>query len=63
MREANKKLIDKLFKKLEKGNITIEEFKEELLKEIDRVEDKWYAQLRDVECQLGDMEDLWQSRE
>jgi len=56
MREVNENLINKLFDELEKGNISPEECKKNILKEFQRVEYEW-------ECQLGDMEDLLQSRE
>lgn len=53
------KIINKLFFELENENITLEECKEGVLREVNKIEDE----LRDLESQLGDMEDLWQSRE
>lgn len=56
MREVNKVLINKLFDELENGIISLGKCKQEVLKEIDRVEDIW-------DSKVDDMVDMWQSKE
>ena len=54
MGEVNKVLINNLFESLEKGIITLEKCKQDVLKEIDRAEREW-------ELKMGDLEELIQS--
>jgi len=56
MKKVNQTLINELLNNLEQGNITLENCKKSILKEFERVEDEW-------DDELGNMEDLLQSRE
>lgn len=56
MSKTNKILINKIFNELKKGDITLEECEEAIIKEIERVEDIW-------ESELDNMADLLQNRE